>query len=159
MQLVQGDFSDATLVFTDFRNGDLRFAHFDRINRRLAQIGSDDRPYHATLWFDGATLSDVNFDSAFLPYASFRGSHLERAILSGANIDRADFRGATGLSVEQVKAAVHWESATYDSDFRILLDLPPQSIAPQPPNQGSFIIPPPRVLIPTPTRPAVDKFR
>lgn len=68
-------------------------------------------------WLCKSNLTRANLNMADLPYASFRQSNLENASLKSANIESADFRGAKGLSPEQISVTRNWQSAKFDSEF------------------------------------------
>jgi uncharacterized protein YjbI with pentapeptide repeats len=68
-------------------------------------------------WLCKSNLTRANLNMTDLPYASFRQSNLENASLKSANIESADFRGAKGLSPEQISVTRNWQSAKFDPEF------------------------------------------
>ena len=67
--------------------------------------------------FHGACLQKANLRGANLHGAKFRHADLTETNLTEANLCQANFWQATGLTVEQVQAAQHWDEATYSPEF------------------------------------------
>jgi uncharacterized protein YjbI with pentapeptide repeats len=157
--LILANLESANLQATRLEGAKLMAAHLERANlldARLekAELGG---AHLEGAVLRGAELSGANLRRAHLEDANLTEAYLERAILMGAHLegsalceanlegaylyeahfDGADLRGAcleraSGLSVEQVKAAQNWASARYDHDFRQMLDedeTPPQTPA------------------------------
>lgn len=74
----------------------------------------------------GAYLTQVDFRGANLSYAvlveaSLYQANLQQTRLIGADLENADFRGAIGLTVDQIKEARNWQSAEFDPEFQAQL--------------------------------------
>lgn len=139
--LAKADLSGALLEGADLTNSDLRQARFITVDLRSRHglVGN------AIL--SHADLSGANLRGAFLRYgilpgaflmeADLTGAKLNSANLKGTNLDRAelefaDFRSMSygdiltrGLTVEQIKAAKHFEKAYYDDSMVEALCLRP----------------------------------
>lgn len=118
------DLRDAQLLRADLSRADVRDAKLEKAVLALANLQDTD--------FSGAKLIGTNFNGAqfrgaifldaILKNADLRGASLSGAIVrdanfDGANLDGADFRGAVGLTVQQVCAA-HWRGALLDPDVQ-----------------------------------------
>jgi uncharacterized protein YjbI with pentapeptide repeats len=96
---------------------------------------------NASLWdaeLAGANLQGANLENAILGGSNLERTNLKNANLKGArgrsmnlnaadlkhanfentNIEFADLRGATNITIEQIKAARNWEYAIFDDNFR-----------------------------------------
>lgn len=87
---------DALMVLADLRNANLSGADLTAAELNSVVMG-------------GANLQNANLTKANLVRAQLNG-----ADLTGANVDRADFRGARGLTAEQVASAVNSDNAIFD---------------------------------------------
>src|SRR5713226_1212589 len=118
------DLRDAQLLRADLSRADVRDAKLEKATLALANLQDTD--------FSGAKLIGTNFTGAqfrgaifldaTLKNADLRGASLSEAIVrdadfEGANLDGADFRGAVGLTVQQVCAA-RWRGALLDPDVQ-----------------------------------------
>ena len=74
-----------------------------------------------------ADLSGTNLSQAVLCMADLGGADMRETDLHNADLYLTNLRGAKNLSMEQTKAANHWEQAHYDADFRQQLGLPPSN--------------------------------
>ncbi len=97
----------ASLVDADLVDADLRYADLRGVNLHYAN------------------LSQTDLREADLREADFARVSLFRAKLSRADLREARLSLATGLTVDQIKAARDWELAMYSDDFRAQLGLPP----------------------------------
>lgn len=75
------------------------------------------------VFFHNANLQQADFSGANLKAAIFRMANLSDAVLVNANLKETDFRDAKNLTVRQVKSALQWEQARYDSAFKQKLGL------------------------------------
>ncbi len=85
--------------------------------------------WYASLWsvnLSGANLSGANLSGANLSGASLRYANLRYANLSNADLNNTNFKGASNLTVNQVKLAKNWKLAIYEPSFRQQLGLPPE---------------------------------
>ncbi|BAZ18815.1 pentapeptide repeat protein (plasmid) [Calothrix sp. NIES-4071] len=111
---------DFILSGANLSNANLSNANLSGANLSDANLGNAN--------FSNANLSGANLSGANLSYpAYFSGIDLISANLSNANLSGANFSGANLTNVEQIKAAKNWETAKYDSKFRSLLGLPPET--------------------------------
>ncbi len=76
-------------------------------------LGSFEYPRH----WAGAIFLDATLKNADLRGASLSEAIVRDADFEGANLDGADFRGAVGLTVQQVCAA-RWRGALLDPDVQ-----------------------------------------
>ena len=67
--------------------------------------------------FRSSDLSHADLSGANLANTDFTGATLTGAILNKANLTWADFRGAKGLTAEQVRDARDWRDAYLDPDL------------------------------------------
>jgi len=110
--LIKATLDESDLRYTEFDNAYLIDAKLQRANL-----------YEANL--EGANLEGANLKGANLEGANIKGANLEGTNLEGANLKGANLKGAKNLDVKQVKAALNWELAHYDSDFGQQLGLLP----------------------------------
>lgn len=73
--------------------------------------------------FHGALLQDADLQGANLEAAKFRNANLTGTNLKNANIRQANFWGVEGLTAEQVRLALHWETAIYSPELEGQLGL------------------------------------
>lgn len=73
--------------------------------------------------FHGAMLQDADLQGANLEATKFRNANLAGTDLTNANIRQANFWGVEGLTPEQVRVALHWETATYSPELEAQLGL------------------------------------
>ncbi len=73
--------------------------------------------------FHGAALQDADLQGANLAAARFRNANLVGTNLKNANVRQANFWGVEGLTPEQVRLALHWETATYSPELEAQLGL------------------------------------
>lgn len=133
--------SGANLVGIKLQNADLEEANLNK-----ADLAGADLSNAALLSadFSYARLVGADLSNAYLPDADFSNAILGAADLSNADIRYAhfshamigctsnnrnctNFKGAKGITPDQIKKATYWEKACYDPDFRIKLGLPPQN--------------------------------
>jgi uncharacterized protein YjbI with pentapeptide repeats len=99
----------AVLRGAELSAANLRRAHLEGANLSQAYL---ERAMLMAAHLERATLCDANLEGAYLYEAHFDGADLAQA-----NLERA-----SGLTVEQVKAAQNWTSARFDPEFRQKLD-------------------------------------
>ncbi len=124
---------NAVLIRADLSKANLNAANLTNAGLFFAKL------HYANLY--RANLRDANLPKADLTSASLYKADLRDADLSGANLDDAslydtiigcivyctNFKGAKGITPEQIKEAKYWQSACYNPDFRKQLGLPPQN--------------------------------
>jgi len=108
------------LRFTNLTGASLREANLKGASLREARLRE--------VYLREAHLDDAHLEGAYLEGAYLEGAHLEGAYLEGAHLKGADLRaahlkGAKNLTVEQVKSALNWKTASYDDEFRQKLGL------------------------------------
>jgi hypothetical protein len=81
------------------------------------------RAYIVSSVFNNSNLSSADLTEADLQNTLFAGANFSHAIFSDANLLCSDFRGARGLTVEQIKKGKNWEAGIYDQKFRVSLGL------------------------------------
>ena len=99
----------AVLRGAELTAANLRRAHLEGANLTQAYL---ERAMLMAAHLERATLCEANLEGAYLYEAHFEGADLREA-----NLERA-----TGLTVEQIKAAENWSSARFDPEFRRKLD-------------------------------------
>lgn len=107
--LVKALLWDANLERADLDSADLERATLDGSNFQRSNL------QRASL--RGVTARNANFQGANLSNADFQGANLFDAVFSNANIQGTNFQNAEYVNVDQIKAAQHWEKATYDEKF------------------------------------------
>jgi uncharacterized protein YjbI with pentapeptide repeats len=123
------DLSGASLVGALLSNADLRKARANGVlvgdtASTVGTVKNDDALFCSRTSFAAANLRyarmnsgdfrEAVFDGALLQGATFGRARVTRATFTGADLDDADFRGAVGLTADQVLAAKHVD-ALYDS--------------------------------------------
>ncbi|WNZ24626.1 AAA family ATPase [Leptolyngbya sp. NK1-12] len=103
------DLSSTDLSGTDLFDADLSYVNFDSTDLSRADLKFAD--------LSGAYLLGADLKFADLLGADLYGTTLSGATLSCLIQQCTDFRGAEGLTPEQVKSAKNWEQAVYDSAF------------------------------------------
>ena len=109
----QTDFNNSNLNQASFRNAYVSGANFDNC-------------YLIKTTFENAFLIKTDFSNALLMDANFSGSYLTGASFDNASLYKADFRGAKGLSIEQLEKAKTLYRAKFDQFLydQIVLNLP-----------------------------------
>lgn len=95
----QTNLSSADLSNAKFKNSDLEYANLSKTN-----------------------LINADLSGANLHFAQLNDACLTSANLDFANLKNADLQNVTGLTPEQLKFAINWQSAKFDIEFRCLLD-------------------------------------
>lgn len=126
--LKAADLKGTGLLEADLRKADLREADLTRANLWGANLSGADLS-EANLWgafllyanLTSTNLSRANLEGAQLEGANLRGAALAEANLKAANLLGADLKGANiwgaqlievnALTCDQLKAAVHWQTA------------------------------------------------
>ncbi|MFG6102103.1 pentapeptide repeat-containing protein [Leptothoe sp. EHU-05/26/07-4] len=72
--------------------------------------------------FQRSNLKEINLSDANLARIDFSGADLTGANLDNADLLCTDFRGALGLTIEQVKTSKNKGFAIYDAEFRSRLE-------------------------------------
>jgi BTB/POZ domain-containing protein KCTD9 len=70
-----------------------------------------------------ADLTKADLKGANLVFAKLNGTNLEGADISGADIGGASFDKATNITPEQIKKALYWQEACYDSGLLKKLEI------------------------------------
>jgi uncharacterized protein YjbI with pentapeptide repeats len=107
--LSEADLSEADLSEANLRGANLRGADLSEANLRGAFMDSSIRVSHGRPLMKGPA---VNLEYAILRGANLEGATLFDAHLAGADLSDADLREATGLTEEQLTAALSLEGAT-----------------------------------------------
>jgi hypothetical protein len=123
VNLSQADLSGATIT-----QSDLFDAFFVRANLTESFCGGV-RAIKGH--FAEANLTGANFYGADLRGADLSSADLARTILEEADLNETDLRGARNITPEQVKQAVNWRRALYDSSFVETLGLSEEEKAKQ----------------------------
>lgn len=105
-ELVAATFHDGVLFQANLENANLDGVDFRNVDMRRANLRN------TRLW-------DADFEGANLEGVDFAGADLYQPPKGGP----ANFRGAVGLTPEQIQQASNWEDAQYDSSFRNQLGL------------------------------------
>ncbi len=118
------DLRDAQLLRADLSRADVRDAKLEKAMVALANLQDTDFSGAKLIGanftgaqFRGAIFLDATLKNADLRGASMSGAIVRDADFEGANLDGADFRGAVGLTVQQVCAA-RWRGALLDPDVQ-----------------------------------------
>jgi hypothetical protein len=87
-------------------------SYYDNIGR-----GDNARTKLDAVSFRSANLTDASFEGAYLMVVDFREAEFGPATnFAGANLFGANFRGAKGLTCEQLRTGVLWEYSFRDAD-------------------------------------------
>ena len=151
MKAPNAKFHDAIMNTANLRSADLRMAEFDGANLSGAILKYARCPQAS---FRNAVLKGANLQEANLTNANLCGADLQkadlrianlhrarlvRAVLRGANFEMvnlkeaslheadvsgANFRGVSGLTKEQIKTALNWQTAIYSNKMATALGLP-----------------------------------
>ena len=98
-----------------FVGADLRDAYF------LLSNLENTRFWKATL--TNAKFNKSNLSGARLEEADLQDADFTDCLLQGADLRGANLKGASGLTIEQIKAARNWQEATFDDELMIQLGL------------------------------------
>jgi len=123
--------SNVNLMGADLRGANLEGIDLAEVNLATAILGSDTqvRLFGETLQFQphtnlrGANLTFTNLQSADLSDADLIGADLLGADLRDTNLRNANLAGVQNLTQEQVKKAMNWSLAHYDTDFCNALEI------------------------------------
>ena len=117
------DLRDAQLLRADLSRADLRDSKLEKAMLSLANLQDADfsaaKLSQANLMgaqFHGGIFLETNFRNADFRGALLTGAVVRDARFDAAEFDGADFRGAIGLTPEQVCSAQHWRGAMLDPD-------------------------------------------
>jgi uncharacterized protein YjbI with pentapeptide repeats len=111
--LLRADLTRADMRDTRMERAVLSFATLEQTDfssARLAQVNATGALFKGTILMD-ADLSNGDLRGASFPGAIFRGAKIEGAETAGA-----DFRGALGLTAEQVCSTHGWQGGQFDAD-------------------------------------------
>ena len=123
-RLVSADLSGAILSEAILTGADLSGTNLSQAI--LAGVNLSGKDLRMTNLHE-ADLSGTNLSQAVLCMADLGGADMRETDLHNADLYLTNLRGAKNLSMEQTKAANHWEQAHYDADFRQQLGLPPSN--------------------------------
>jgi len=112
-QLLRSDLSRADMRDTKMEHAVLSFATLEMTDLSSAKL-SDANLTGAQL--KGTVLMDADLKNADLRGAFFPGAIFRETQVSGAAVAGADFRGALGLTAEQVCTMAGWQGAQFDAD-------------------------------------------
>ena len=129
--LHKADLESAVLIRANLASADLEAVHMqgsfllEAILEGACLYQADLRGAHLLqARLGGSVLVNATLARASLVAAHLEGADLSEAHLEGADLSGAHFEGANGLTVDQVKAALNWETAHYDPELRHELGLP-----------------------------------
>ncbi|MBW4599842.1 MAG: pentapeptide repeat-containing protein [Calothrix sp. FI2-JRJ7] len=136
--------SNANLSNANLSNANLKFANLSKAGLGEANlVGANLAGANLSNTYSrSANLSNANLFGANLSNANLSNANLSNANLSNANLSNANlsdttincykeyctnFKGAEGITLEQIKQASNWQSACYTPEFREELGLPPEN--------------------------------
>jgi len=134
--LNSADISSSIMVGANFTDTRLNQTNFENTNLNNAMlIGS----YASGAIFKDAYLIKANFTNSFLIKADFEnaymmesnltGCHLTGAEFKDANLYKVDFRGAEGLTIEQLSSAKSLYLSKFDDDLgKKVMELIPELV-------------------------------
>jgi hypothetical protein len=110
------DLNSANLSGGYFRGCNLQNARLNKAHISLGDFRDADLSAAnlSAADFNGATLNGANLQNAILTRANFVRTRLNGVRLANANLDGTDFRGAQGLTEEQLASAIHSDKAILD---------------------------------------------
>jgi uncharacterized protein YjbI with pentapeptide repeats len=112
--------SHTNLVEAKLNNANLRNAYLTGANLGYASLIEAELQ---DVDFVGANLLGTNFVRANLSQAYFGDVNFSDSILRDANLKQTKFFGVDNLTSEQIKAAINWQEAIYDTALRTKLEL------------------------------------
>jgi uncharacterized protein YjbI with pentapeptide repeats len=104
---------DTRMNQTNFENTNLNSAN---LGGSFASGANFKDAYLIKASFKNSFLIKANFTNAYLMEADLRDCHLTGAELKNANLYKADFRGAKGITIEQLSEAKSLYLARFDDD-------------------------------------------
>ena len=113
--LIEADLSDCRLNQTLLENANLNHAN---LKGAYASGAIFKDAFLIKSNFENAFLIKTDFRNAFLMEANLRGSALAEANFEQANLYKTDFRGAEGLTVEQLSKAKALYLAKFDPEIK-----------------------------------------
>ncbi|MEB3882941.1 pentapeptide repeat-containing protein [Lyngbya sp. CCY1209] len=122
-QLQKANLSAANLQDAELQGVNLLEANLQRANLQRAYIlgnlqGANFQEANLKgAILQGAYLQDANFRRANLRGANLKEANLQGVNFEGANLQGAHFQNATGLTPEQIRAALNWKQARYSKPF------------------------------------------
>ncbi|MGC1485939.1 MAG: pentapeptide repeat-containing protein [Candidatus Acidiferrum sp.] len=112
-QLLRADLTRADMRDTKMEHAVLSFANLEQADfssAKLADASTTGAQFKGTILMD-ADMKNTDLRGAFFGRAVLRGTEIE-----GASVAGADFRGALGLTAEQVCSTHGWQGAQFDAD-------------------------------------------
>lgn len=110
MSFFKEDHRNTRFVGADLRETNFYFSNLENTRFRRAQLAN-------------AKFREANLSRSSLEDADLQGVDFRECILQETDLKRANLKGAKGLTVEQIKSAKNWQTATYDDDLMVQLGL------------------------------------
>ena len=117
--LIEVNLSDTRMNQTNFENSNLNHAN---LTGTFASGSNFKDAFMIKSNWDGAFLIKANFENGFLMEANLSNCSLAEVNLENANLYKADFRGATGLTIEQLSKAKSLYLANFDPEIKVQLE-------------------------------------
>ena len=110
---LRADLSHSDMRDTQAQGSDLSLASLEQTDFSGARLA--DTKFGGAQ-FKGTILLGADLRNSDLRNATFPGAVLRDASMEGAHVDGADFRGALGLTANEVCATTGWQTAQFDPD-------------------------------------------
>jgi len=117
--LIEANFENARLKQTNLENSNINQGNF---KNTFASGANFKDAFLIKADFEGAFLIKANFNNGYLMEASLRKCSLAEVSFENTNLYKADFRGAEGLTLEQLGKAKSLYLAKFDQDVYTLLE-------------------------------------
>ena len=116
------DFRKCSFMQDDFRGAQFHKSHFGQANFFGANLMRANF-YHSDL--SEANLKQANLSETNLTQAKLINADVTNCCFRDTDLSNANLSNAKGLTIEQVKSARNWQTATYDERLRVQLGLTP----------------------------------
>jgi uncharacterized protein YjbI with pentapeptide repeats len=110
---LRADLTHSDMRDTQVQNSELSLANLEQTDFSGAKLAGTK---FAGTQFKGTILLGADLRNTDLRGATFPGAVLRDTPLQGAHVDGADFRGALGLTANEVCSTTGWQTAQFDAD-------------------------------------------
>jgi uncharacterized protein YjbI with pentapeptide repeats len=111
---LRADLTHSDMRDTQVQNSELSLANLEQTDFSGAKLSGTK---FGGAQFKGTILLGADLRNADLRGATFPGAVLRDAPMDGARVDGADFRGALGLTANEVCSTTGWQTAQFDPDL------------------------------------------
>jgi len=110
---LRADLTHSDMRDTQLQNSELSLANLEQTDFSGAKLSGTK---FGGAQFKGTILLGADLRNTDLRGATFPGAVLRDAPMDGARVDGADFRGALGLTANEICSTTGWQTAQFDAD-------------------------------------------